>query len=329
MKKRTLSLLTAATLTAAMLFSFSASAEEVAAPEGYPDKNIQVIVPFGAGGNTDMSARALINCVTDATGYTFVVDNKTGNSGLVGMEALADSDADGYTLGAVAVDVELHICFGRTELSMDQFTPIAATMADPYGLLISTSSENYSNLEEFVEYAKANPGAVKVGTSGAGAAPHLAALAFAQKLGIEFSYFAYEGSADCVTAIASGEIDATFTQPTPAVAQMEAGTEKMIAFLANERLESYPDVPTVKEMYPDADLVMRGWVMIAAPAGIPEDVEAYLTDIFGKALQTPEYKEAIENLGMQYTVIYGDDLKKMIEEDMAFYTETCAGVELE
>ena len=103
----------------------------------------------------------------------------------------------------------------------------------------------------------------------------------------------------------------------------------MIAFLANERLESYPDVPTVKEMYPDADLVMRGWVMIAAPAGIPEDVEAYLTDIFGKALQTPEYKEAIENLGMQYTVIYGDDLKKMIEEDMAFYTETCAGVELE
>ena len=329
MKKRILALLAAAAMTTSMLFSFSAGAEEVTPPEGYPEKNIQVIVPFGAGGNTDMSARALINCVSEATGHTFVVDNKTGNSGLVGMEALADSDADGYTLGAVAVDVELHICFGRTELTMDQFTPIAATMADPYGLLISTKSENYSTLEEFVEYAKANPGAVKVGTSGAGAAPHLAALAFAQKLGLEFTYFAYEGSADCVTAIASGEIDCTFTQPTPAVAQMEAGTEKMIAFLADERLETYADIPTVKELYPEADLVMRGWVMIAAPAGIPEDVQAYLVDVFGNALQTEEYKEAIENLGMQYTVIYGDDLQKMIDDDMAFYEETCAGVELE
>ena len=110
---------------------------------------------------------------------------------------------------------------------------------------------------------------------------------------------------------------------------MEAGTEVMIAYLANERLAGYPDVPTVTEQYPEADLVMRGWVMIAAPAGIPEDVEAYLTDIFGKALQTDEYKEAIENLGMQYTVIYGDDLKQMIADDMAFYEATCADVELE
>lgn len=323
---------TSAASTSETAEATSTSAEaadgEVTKPDGYPEKNVQVIVPFSAGGNTDMSTRALLNVVSEDQGITFVVDNKTGNSGLIGMEALANSEADGYTLGAVAVDLELHICFGRTEVSMDQYTPIAATMADPYGILIATDNPNYTDLQSFVEYAKANPGAVKVGTSGAGAAPHLAALAFAQKLGIEFSYFVYDGSADCVTAIASKEIDCTFTQPTPAVAQIEAGTEKMIGFLADERLGSYSDVPTVNEEYPEADLVMRGWVMVAAPAGIPEDIKDYLVSAFAKALETDEYKTNIENLGMQHTVIYGDDLQAMIDSDMEFYQGITAGIDL-
>lgn len=307
----------------------SSGTAEVTKPDGYPSKNVQVIVPFSAGGNTDMSTRALLNAVSEAEGITFVVDNKTGNGGLIGMEALADSDPDGYTLGAVAVDFELHVCFGRTEKTIDDFTPIAATMADPYGILISSSNPNYSTLEEFVDYAKANPGAVKVGTTGNGAAPHVAAMAFAKALGIEFDYYAYEGSADCVTAIASGEIDATFTQPTPAVAQLEAGTEKMIAFMSDDRLDTYPDVPTVNEVYSDATLVMRGWVMVAAPAGIPDDIKDYLTSVFAKALGTQEYKDALTNMGMTPVVIYGDDLQKMIDDDMEFYKKVCADIEVD
>ncbi|MGE4485113.1 MAG: tripartite tricarboxylate transporter substrate binding protein [Oscillospiraceae bacterium] len=294
----------------------------------YPKKNINVIVPFGAGGNTDMSTRALLNVASEnLDGVTFVVDNKTGNSGLVGMEALADSDNDGYTIGAIAVDLELHICFGRTELTMDNFIPLAATMADPYCLIISSSNSNFTNLQEFVDYAKANPGAIKIGTSGSGTAPHLAALAFEKYLGIEFSYYTYDGSADCVTAIASGEIDATFTQPSPAVSQIEGGAETMIAVLAEDRLESYPDVPTVKETY-DIDFAMSGWVVIAAPAGTPDDVVATLTDMLANALQTDEYKQSIENLGMQYMVLYGDELQQKIDSDMAFYQDICSTVDL-
>jgi tripartite-type tricarboxylate transporter receptor subunit TctC len=295
----------------------------------YPKKNIQVIVPFSAGGNTDMSTRALLNVASEqAKGVTFVVDNKTGNSGLVGMEALGAADPDGYTIGAIAVDLEMHICFDRTKLTMDDFIPLAATMADPYGLVISSKNPNFSTLQEFVEYAKANPGAIKIGTTGSGSAPHLAALAFAKALGLEFSYYTYDGSSDCVTAIASGEIDATFTQPSPAASQIQAGSESMIAVLADERMDSYPDTPTVKEVYSNADLVMRGWVVIAAPKGTPDDVVDYLTNLLATALQTDEYKQSIQSLGMQYIVLYGHDLQQLIDSDMAFYKEICAGVDL-
>ena len=144
------------------------------AAASYPTKNVNVIVPFSAGGNTDMSMRALLNVATSLDSkYTFVVDNKTGNAGLIGMEALAEADPDGYTLGTTNIDLLLHICFGRTDVTMDNYIPIAATMADPYVLVISASNPNYSNLEEFVEYAKANPGVVKMADSGVGAAPTL------------------------------------------------------------------------------------------------------------------------------------------------------------
>ena len=206
--------------------------------KAYPSKNVSVIVPFGAGGNTDMSIRALLNTATEKVDdkYTFVVENKTGNAGLVGMEALANSDADGYTLGATCIDLMLHMCFGRTETTMDDYIPIACTMADPYGLVVSASSPNYKTLEEFVDYAKANPGKVKVGDSGAGAAPNVAAKAFEMYFGVQFDIYSYDGSADCVTAIENGEIDATFTQPSPAVASLKAGTLSMLGVLANERL---------------------------------------------------------------------------------------------
>ena len=101
------------------------------AAASYPAKNVNVIVPFSAGGNTDMSMRALLNVATSLDSkYTFVVDNKTGNAGLIGMEALAEADPDGYTLGTTNIDLLLHICFGRTDVTMDNYIPIAATMAD-------------------------------------------------------------------------------------------------------------------------------------------------------------------------------------------------------
>lgn len=323
--KRVIALAAAAVLAIGSMAGCSSSSKS------YPSKNVNVIVPFGAGGNTDMSIRALLNTATEQVddNYTFVVENKTGNGGLVGMEALAGSDADGYTLGATCIDLMLHICFGRTETTMDDYIPIAATMADPYALVVSSSSPNYSTLEEFVDYAKANPGAIKVGDSGAGAAPNIAAKAFEMYFGVTFDIYTYDGSADCITAIESGEIDATFTQPSPAVASLKAGTLSMLGVLSDERLSGFPDCPTIMETFgDDYNLVMKGWVALTAPAGTPDDVVDTLTDLMGQALQTDEYKEQIESLGMEYMVLYGDELTSFLEDQMAFYEEVCATIEL-
>lgn len=297
----------------------------------YPSKNVNVIVPFGAGGNTDMSIRALLNTATEQVNddYTFVVENKTGDGGLIGMEALANSDGDGYTLGATAVDLMLHMCFGRTETTMDDYIPIAATMADPYAIVVSASSPNYSTLEEFAEYAKANPGMVKVGDTGAGSAPNIAAKAFEMYFDVTFDIYTYDGSADCITAIESGEIDATFTQPSPAVASLKAGTLSMLGVLSDVRLNGFPDCPTIMETFGNEyDLVMKGWVALTAPAGTPDDIVKTLNELMGKALQTDEYKEQIESLGMEYMVLYGDELNTFLEEQMAFYEEVCATIEI-
>lgn len=331
--KKSLVLVLAMLMLVAILTGCGSSSSGGSTAEGgsdYPTKNVNVIVPFAAGGNTDMSIRALLNTATEQDGaYTFVVDNKTGNSGLIGMEALAESNPDGYTLGATCIDLMLHICFGRTEVTMDDFIPIAATMADPYALIISSSNPNFSTLEEFVDYAKANPGAIKVGDSGVGAAPNVAAKAFEKYFGITFDIYTYDGSADCVTAIESGEIDATFTQPTPAVASLNAGTLSMIGVLSDVRLAAFPDAPTIMEVYgEDYDLVMKGWVALTAPAGTPDEIVDTLSTLMGKSLETDDYKAQIESLGMEYLVLYGDELSTFLDEQMAFYQEVCADIDI-
>lgn len=317
-------------LASLMILSLVACGGNGGTTSKYPEKNVNVIVPFGAGGNTDMSIRALLNVTQEVDNkYTFVVENKTGNAGLVGMEALAESKNDGYTLGATCIDLMLHINFGRTQKKLSDYEFIACTMADPYGLIISTKNDKFSDLKGFVEYAKAHPGEVKVGDSGLGAAPNIAAMAFQQYFDIKFDMYTYDSSADCVTAIQSNEIDATFTQPSPAVSAMKAGDLVMIGVLSDTRLNSWPDTPTVVETFGnDYNLVMKGWVGLTAPAGTDKEILNALYEATGAALKTDKYKEAIEALGMEYMVLYGEEFNKFLDEQMAFYEKICPTINI-
>ena len=124
----------------------------------YPKENITVIVPYSAGGPTDMSVRALLDAASKylPSGVSFMPENQTGAGGLIGMSATAASDNDGYTLGPIAVDLLMMKYEGKTQLGLDSFVPLAATMADPYGLLVAANNGKYDSVEEFVAYCKAH-----------------------------------------------------------------------------------------------------------------------------------------------------------------------------
>ena len=163
----------------------------------YPKENITVIVPYSAGGPTDMSVRALLDAASKylPSGVSFMPENQTGAGGLIGMSATAASDNDGYTLGPIAVDLLMMKYEGKTQLGLDSFVPLAATMADPYGLLVAANNGKYDSVEEFVAYCKEHPGEVTVGNSGVGTATHLAAIAFERDFGITLNHVSYDGSA--------------------------------------------------------------------------------------------------------------------------------------
>ena len=275
-----------------------------AAELDYPKQNINVVVQYSAGGGTDLSVRGVLDGVKDVP-VNFSVSNVTGNGGLIGLTQVANSKADGYTLGVVNTDFIINMVLGNTDMTLDTFSPLACALRDPFVLIIG-NNENYSTLEEFVDYAKAHPGEIVVGETGTGAAPTLAITAMENALGIDVSNVTYEGSADCVTAVVGGHIDATFAQACNATAQVAAGNAKIIGVLANDRLEAFPDVPTFAEIYPDQiDFEFMGFCVISCPAGVDSD----------------SFAQTLDSLGMQTTNMDQAQLKEFLQQQYELYDE--------
>lgn len=286
----------------------------------YPKQNINVVVQYSAGGGTDLSVCGVLDGVTGVP-TNFSVSNVTGNGGLIGLTQVANSAADGYTLGVVNTDFVINIVLGNTDLTLDSFSPLACALRDPFVLIIG-NNENYSTLEEFVAYAKANPGKIVVGETGTGAAPTVAITAMENALGIDVSNVTYEGSADCVTAVVGGHIDATFAQACNATAQVEAGNAKIIGVLANDRLEAFPDVPTFAEIYPDEiDFEFMGFCIISSQADVDPAIQSYLSEKLRGGIDSDSFASTLKTLGMQTNNLTPDELKQFLQDQLEIYTE--------
>lgn len=286
----------------------------------YPKQNINVVVQYSAGGGTDLSVRGVLDGVKDVP-VNFSVANVTGNGGLIGLTQVANSKADGYTLGVVNTDFIINMVLGNTDMTLDTFSPLACALRDPFVLIIG-NNENYSTLEEFVDYAKAHPGEIVVGETGTGAAPTLAITAMENALGIDVSNVTYEGSADCVTAVVGGHIDATFAQACNATAQVAAGNAKIIGVLANDRLEAFPDVPTFAEVYPDQiDFEFMGFCVISCPAGVDPAIQDYLSEKLRAGVDSDSFAQTLDSLGMQTSNMDQAQLKDFLSQQLELYTE--------
>jgi len=295
----------------------------------YPSRNINAIVQYSAGGGTDISVRGVLDVAKNAlpSGVSFAVSNVTGGAGLIGLNQVVTSPSDGYTLGVLNTDLVINYCLGRTKISVEDFEPIAAALIDPF-VLITDAKAPYQDFKQFIEYAKAHPGEIVVGETGMGAAPSLAVLAIEQFFGVDFKTVSYGGSADCVTAIVGGHINATIAQTVNAASQVKAGNLKFIASMSEERLSTYPEVPTMKESYPDVDFFMPGFCIISVKADTDPSQVEYLRSVIRPAVDSDAFKKTLKTMGMQTINMDGPETKAFLSAQLALYSKLCKSITL-
>lgn len=290
----------------------------------YPARNVTVLVPANPGGPTDLSTRGVVDSLPEGTvpsGVAFVVTNMGGGSGLIAINKFATSKNDGYTLSAVNCDFLLNSVNGKTQLTLDDFVPLCFIQADPYAFVVRADAP-FKTFEEFVEYARAHPGEVTLGDTGPGAVPALAVRAMTKSLGLDVQTTSYDGSRDCVVALGSGEIQGTFTHPSAALGQLQAGTLKAIAFSSNQRYKLMPDVPAIGELYPKecGDMQILGWITVCALKNTDPAILDFLQKNFIASSKSEKFKERLKGIQSQEITIFTvEDMKKFFAEQEAYY----------
>lgn len=282
----------------------------------FPTKEVQVIVPYSAGGATDLIFRALAETSGKYLEKPIVVVNKPGGGGAVGFTEAAQAKPDGYTLATTITPLTILPHRVETTFTYEDFAPIINVVEDPAMFLVQADAP-WKDVQEFVEYAKSNPGKVNVGNSGAGGGVHLIALAFEKAAGVQFNHVPFEGGGPSVTALLGGHVDAVSVSPPEGVSHVQAGTLRVIALFAEERLEIFPDVPTVKEQ--GIDFAMGQWRGLSAPKGTPTGAIEILHEAFKKGMEDPQFLENAEDMGVNLHYMGPDDFSKRMARDHEFF----------
>jgi tripartite-type tricarboxylate transporter receptor subunit TctC len=268
----------------ALAFTTGAQAQQQAS---YPNRPITWVVPFGAGGVTDNTARFVAKVLSEKIGQSVIVENRPGAGGIVGTEYVAQAKPDGYTMlyassGPMATFVSLHKKLSFTPLK--SFIPVNG-MADTSMLLVANASKPYKTVEEFIDYLKKNPGKVNYGSAGAGTAPHLAGEMFQMATGTTMLHVPYKASANLYADLLGGTIDVIFDYTVVMRPHIEAGKVIPLGISREDRLKSFPNVPTFKER--GLDVVLTSWASIAMPAGTPPEIVNRMSDAFAETLREP------------------------------------------
>lgn len=284
----------------------------------YPESDIEVIVPKGAGGGTDTSTRGLLTYMEkNLDGASFNVTNNSDGGGITGMLLTAGADTDGYTLGAVTVELDMFCFQDKTELTYEAFDAIAMPIGAPAALIVQADAP-YDTIDEFVEYCKENN--VQVGNSGSGAIWDIATYLFEEEYEVETTHIPYpNGTADIAAALTGGHIDATMADPSSFMTQIEAGTLKCLGVMAAERSKLLPDVPTFTEE--GHDLVIRAWAALVAPAGTDEEILETLRESAKAALESEECQEYFLSQGIEPLTYIGEDAAQIMADDYEMYKE--------
>ena len=264
----------------------------------YPERPITIIVPWGAGGGTDATGRILASLLEKDLGVPVGVVNRTGGSGVVGHSAIATAEPDGYTLGVVTVEIGMMHWQGLTELTYQDYTPLALYNADPAGLQVRADSP-WGSAQAVLDAVKANPGEHKASGTGQGGIWHLALAGMLQEAGIDPNaapWVPSQGAAPGLQDLVAGGVDIVTCSVPEAQALLEAGRVKSLAVMSEERNPTFPDVPTLKEAT-GLDWTVAAWRGIAGPEGLPQEVVDTLVPLLQQIWESPEFRDFMAQRG--------------------------------
>jgi tripartite-type tricarboxylate transporter receptor subunit TctC len=264
--------------------------------QDYPSRSITVVVPFPAGGPSDVVARIMVENMSRTLGQPMVIENVGGAGGTIGSGRVAAAAPDGYTLlaGSMGSHVAAPVLTPNIKYGAGDFAPIGPTAHAP-AVIVARKEFPAKDLREFVEHVKLNPAAVKQAHGGIGSSSHMACVLFNSSAALKPTQVAYRGTGPAMNDLAGGHVDFFCEQSVSVVEQVLGGSIKAYAVSANERLASLPNVPTAKEA--GLDYNMSIWAGIFAPKGTPSPVVDKLAAALDKALDDPGVRERLNKLG--------------------------------
>lgn len=285
---------------------------------GYPDRNIELVVPYAAGGGTDALARAFAEVSHKYMKQTIVVNNRPGASGSIGYTDVINSKPDGYKLALLTVEITFLNSLGIAKFTHDAFVPIARLNFDPSAITVRADSP-WNTIEDFLAAAKKSKGEIRMGNAGNGSIWNLTASALEDQAQVKFNQVPFQGAAPAVLSLLGGHIDAVAVSPAEVGVHLGTGANKlkMLAVMSEQRLKGFESTPTLKER--GIDVALGAWRGLAVAKGTPPEVIDYLKGVAEKTAKDPAFIESLQKLNLGYSYADANAFKTQMVSDSTFF----------
>lgn len=307
--------MTTSTRRALLAAAFCAAALPLPAlAQTYPSKPVELVVPYPAGGGTDVLARAFALAAVKHLPQPLIVVNKPGAAGAIGWADVLNGKEPGYKIAVLATDLMTQPNMGLTKITYEDFTPIARLNYDPAAITVRADAP-WKTVEEFVEAAK--KGDFRIGNGGNGSTWHLAAAAIEDKTGAKFNHIPFAGANPAALSLLGGHIEAITVSAAEVSPHVAGGKLRLLAVMSDTRVKGFENVPTLKEK--GLDIQIGTWRGLGVPKNTPADVVAVLRTATAKTMQEPSIREALEKQNMGYAYAEGDAYGAVMARDHAYY----------
>ena len=306
------------------MFGMVGSDEAQSAPPNYPNRSITLVCPWSPGGGADVQSRAFATIAPKYFGQSVIVVNKPGASGSVAHTAFKNEKPDGYTL-IITGNSPSTIVPNLQSVTYDPVNDLEfiGRITNMYNVIVVKQNARWKTINEFFDYAKANPGKLRVGTSGANSLDDLMLRRMNQELGIQLVAVGFGSSGEANVAVMGGHIDANFCGVLSTIPLIRSGELRALAITRATRDPDMKDVPTFIER--GMDIALNNSIGIAAPKGTPKEIVAFLEDAFKKTIEDPDFRASATKLGLIVSYLNGADFKKVTADELAKVKKVVSG----